>query len=145
MVQQRIAKLATCNLDQWAMDFEGNLRRIIASIQEARRQGATYRVRRPMQQAALPECGDAARGGGCGFPSRAGGRGVEGVWWLPRTGWPPGCRTCPRVRQLWEAGNPRLAGRGEPTPAPAPLHRRPVGRGYQTAVLTAMWLHIEYI
>ena len=57
MVQQRIAKLATCNLDQWAMDFEGNLRRIIASIQEARRRGATYRVRRPVQQAACLNVG----------------------------------------------------------------------------------------
>ena len=41
----RLAVLATCNLDQWAMDFEGNLRRITASIAEARRRGARYRVR----------------------------------------------------------------------------------------------------
>ncbi len=45
VAQQRVAVLATCNLDQWAMDFEGNLRRIIASIAEARRHGARYRVR----------------------------------------------------------------------------------------------------
>ncbi|KAL4439201.1 hypothetical protein ABPG77_004103 [Micractinium sp. CCAP 211/92] len=44
VAQQRVAVLATCNLDQWAMDFEGNLRRIIASIAEARRHGARYRV-----------------------------------------------------------------------------------------------------
>jgi hypothetical protein len=44
MVQQRIAKLATCNLDQWAMDFEGNLNRIIRSIEEAKKSGASYRV-----------------------------------------------------------------------------------------------------
>jgi NAD+ synthase (glutamine-hydrolysing) len=43
--QQRVAVLATCNLDQWAMDFEGNLRRITRSIAEARRRGARYRVR----------------------------------------------------------------------------------------------------
>ena len=43
--QQRVAILATCNLDQWAMDFEGNLRRITRSIAEARRRGAHYRVR----------------------------------------------------------------------------------------------------
>lgn len=43
--QPRVAVLATCNLDQWAMDFEGNLRRIAASIAEARRRGARYRVR----------------------------------------------------------------------------------------------------
>ncbi len=45
MGQHRVAVLATCNLDQWAMDFEGNLRRITRSIAEARRQGARYRVR----------------------------------------------------------------------------------------------------
>ena len=45
--QQRIAVLATCNLDQWAMDFGGNLRRITRSIAEARRRGARYRVRLP--------------------------------------------------------------------------------------------------
>lgn len=28
-----LVKLATCNLDQWALDFEGNLKRIIESIQ----------------------------------------------------------------------------------------------------------------
>lgn len=43
----RIATLATCNLDQWAMDFQGNLERVIASIVEAKRRGARYRVRRP--------------------------------------------------------------------------------------------------
>ena len=41
----RLATLATCNLGQWAMDFEGNLRRIIESIRLAREQGARYRVR----------------------------------------------------------------------------------------------------
>ncbi|KAI3428464.1 hypothetical protein D9Q98_007289 [Chlorella vulgaris] len=44
MGNQRVAILATCNLDQWAMDFEGNLRRITRSIAEARRLGARYRV-----------------------------------------------------------------------------------------------------
>ena len=41
----RVAVLATCQLDQWAMDFEGNLRRIEASIERARAAGARYRVR----------------------------------------------------------------------------------------------------
>lgn len=41
----RVALLATCQLDQWAMDFEGNLRRIEASIERARAAGARYRVR----------------------------------------------------------------------------------------------------
>lgn len=39
-----IAVLATCNLNQWAMDFTGNLRRIRQSIAEAKRKGARYRV-----------------------------------------------------------------------------------------------------
>mmetsp|Transcript_11565 Transcript_11565/g.14998 ORF Transcript_11565/g.14998 Transcript_11565/m.14998 type:complete len:701 (-) Transcript_11565:1144-3246(-) len=37
-------KLATCSLDQWAMDFEGNLRRIKESIIEAKNKGARYRL-----------------------------------------------------------------------------------------------------
>lgn len=44
MTNQRLATLATCNLGQWAMDFEGNLRRIIDSIDQARQKGASYRV-----------------------------------------------------------------------------------------------------
>lgn len=44
-MRRRVATLATCNLNQWAMDFEGNLGRIIASIERARAAGATYRVR----------------------------------------------------------------------------------------------------
>jgi len=42
---RRVATLATCNLNQWAMDFEGNLARIKASVDQARALGATYRVR----------------------------------------------------------------------------------------------------
>ncbi|VDI25067.1 NAD+ synthase (glutamine-hydrolysing) [Mytilus galloprovincialis] len=40
----RTATLATCTLNQWAMDFEGNLSRIIESIQKAKELGATYRL-----------------------------------------------------------------------------------------------------
>ncbi|CAD1809308.1 Glutamine-dependent NAD(+) synthetase [Candida parapsilosis] len=36
--------LATCNLNQWALDFEGNRDRILASIIEAKKQGAKLRV-----------------------------------------------------------------------------------------------------
>jgi hypothetical protein len=43
-MRRRVATLATCNLNQWAMDFEGNLRRIIESIVCARAAGAAYRV-----------------------------------------------------------------------------------------------------
>lgn len=35
----RLATLATCNLAQWAMDFEGNLQRIKESIKIAKAKG----------------------------------------------------------------------------------------------------------
>eukprot|EP00928_Gymnodinium_smaydae_P098103 TRINITY_DN9046_c0_g5_i1.p1 TRINITY_DN9046_c0_g5~~TRINITY_DN9046_c0_g5_i1.p1 ORF type:complete len:796 (-),score=201.07 TRINITY_DN9046_c0_g5_i1:86-2389(-) len=40
----RLVKVATCNLNQWAMDFAGNLERIKASINEAKAQGCTFRT-----------------------------------------------------------------------------------------------------
>lgn len=40
----RLAILATCNLNQWALDFEGNRDRIIESIRQAKVKGATLRV-----------------------------------------------------------------------------------------------------
>jgi len=43
-MSHRLITLATCNLNQWAMDFEGNLRRVKESIQIAKDRGATYRV-----------------------------------------------------------------------------------------------------
>jgi NAD+ synthase (glutamine-hydrolysing) len=36
--------LATCNLNQWALDFDGNLERIMLSIQEAKERGAKLRL-----------------------------------------------------------------------------------------------------
>ena len=36
--------LATCNLNQWALDFDGNLERIRESIRQAKAAGATYRL-----------------------------------------------------------------------------------------------------
>ena len=36
--------VATCNLNQWAMDFDGNLERIDQSCREAQRKGAHYRL-----------------------------------------------------------------------------------------------------
>mmetsp|Transcript_7418 Transcript_7418/g.21060 ORF Transcript_7418/g.21060 Transcript_7418/m.21060 type:complete len:747 (+) Transcript_7418:94-2334(+) len=39
-----LAKVATCNLNQWAMDFKGNLARILESIREAKAQGCTFRT-----------------------------------------------------------------------------------------------------
>ena len=41
---RRMATLATCSLNQWALDFDGNLARIVASIEEAKSRGARYRV-----------------------------------------------------------------------------------------------------
>lgn len=39
-----LVTLATCNLNQWALDFDGNLRRTKESIRVARERGATYRL-----------------------------------------------------------------------------------------------------
>ena len=36
--------LATCSLNQWALDFEGNYFRIRESIVQAKRMGARYRI-----------------------------------------------------------------------------------------------------
>lgn len=44
-MSHRLITLATCNLDQWAMDFEGNLKRVMESIRIAKQKGATYRAR----------------------------------------------------------------------------------------------------
>lgn len=38
------AVLATCNLNQWSLDFEGNTARIIESIEMAKASGARYRL-----------------------------------------------------------------------------------------------------
>ena len=38
------AVLATCNLNQWSLDFEGNTARIIESIEMAKERGARYRL-----------------------------------------------------------------------------------------------------
>lgn len=40
----RLITLATCNLNQWALDFEGNLARITTSIRQAKAAGARYRL-----------------------------------------------------------------------------------------------------
>lgn len=40
----RLTKVATCSLNQWAMDFEGNLGRIVTSIRRSREVGARIRV-----------------------------------------------------------------------------------------------------
>ncbi|GFH51344.1 glutamine-dependent NAD(+) synthetase [Chaetoceros tenuissimus] len=40
----QLVTVATCNLNQWALDFEGNLERILQSCEEAKQAGATYRL-----------------------------------------------------------------------------------------------------
>jgi NAD+ synthase (glutamine-hydrolysing) len=40
----RLVQLATCSLNQWALDWEGNLARIKTSIRQAKEQGARLRV-----------------------------------------------------------------------------------------------------
>ncbi|CCJ31008.1 unnamed protein product [Pneumocystis jirovecii] len=40
----RFITVATCSLNQWALDFEGNCNRIIKSIIEAKKQGAVLRI-----------------------------------------------------------------------------------------------------
>jgi NAD+ synthase (glutamine-hydrolysing) len=39
-----LVTVATCNLNQWALDFDGNLERVRASIREAKARGARYRL-----------------------------------------------------------------------------------------------------
>jgi NAD+ synthase (glutamine-hydrolysing) len=43
-VQMNKFVVATCNLNQWALDFDGNLERIVASIKQAKELGARYRL-----------------------------------------------------------------------------------------------------
>uniref|UniRef100_A0A669E6E6 Glutamine-dependent NAD(+) synthetase n=1 Tax=Oreochromis niloticus TaxID=8128 RepID=A0A669E6E6_ORENI len=40
----RKVTVATCSLNQWALDFEGNCERILRSIEEAKAHGAKYRL-----------------------------------------------------------------------------------------------------
>lgn len=42
--EENLARVAVCNLNQWALDFDGNLQRIAKSIQEAKATGARLRV-----------------------------------------------------------------------------------------------------
>lgn len=44
MTTPALARVATCNLNQWAMDFPGNLERVEASIKAAKAAGCTFRT-----------------------------------------------------------------------------------------------------
>lgn len=39
-----LVTVAACNLDQWALDFDGNLDRVLRSIKQAKTLGARYRL-----------------------------------------------------------------------------------------------------
>ena len=39
-----LVKIATCNLNQWNMDFKGNLNRIVESIKQAKSMQCTFRT-----------------------------------------------------------------------------------------------------
>ncbi|CAM9104348.1 unnamed protein product [Ectocarpus fasciculatus] len=39
-----LVTVAACNLDQWALDFDGNLERVLRSIRQAKAMGARYRL-----------------------------------------------------------------------------------------------------
>ena len=43
-MQMRVCKIATCNLNQWSMDFEHNKNNIVNSILEAEKLGCSLRV-----------------------------------------------------------------------------------------------------
>ena len=43
-VPSQLVSLATCNLNQWALDFDGNLQRIEESIRAAKAKGCKYRL-----------------------------------------------------------------------------------------------------
>ncbi len=40
----RLITVATCSLNQWALDFQGNYERILKSILEAKKNSATFRT-----------------------------------------------------------------------------------------------------
>ena len=43
-INMRKCILSTCQLNQWSLDFDGNLNRIVESIRLAKLQGARYRL-----------------------------------------------------------------------------------------------------
>jgi len=44
MTASTLITLATCNLNQWALDFDGNVQRILESCRQAKQRGASYRL-----------------------------------------------------------------------------------------------------
>lgn len=42
--RKTLVTVASCNLNQWALDFDGNLDRVMRSIRQAKAMGARYRL-----------------------------------------------------------------------------------------------------
>ena len=43
-MESRFVTVATCNLNQWALDFDGNCARVLESCRQAKAAGASYRL-----------------------------------------------------------------------------------------------------
>lgn len=75
-----LVTLATCALNQWALDFEGNAERIIESVRVAKEKGASLRVG-PELEVSGYSCQDHFLEGVCMHCEGGGGWGerVEGI------------------------------------------------------------------
>ena len=115
-----LAVLATCALDQWALDFAGNLRRVAASAEAARAAGATYRVRLWSAGGTLREGRDLAGVGEemVGGMARGGGQ--------RRSAAPPPCRRRPALLPT-RPSHP--TSRHAHRPPPHPTHPSPLQVG----------------
>lgn len=43
-MESRFVTVATCNLNQWSLDFDGNCARVLESCRQAKAAGASYRL-----------------------------------------------------------------------------------------------------
>ena len=43
-MESRFVTVATCNLNQWSLDFDGNCQRVLESCVQAKAAGASYRL-----------------------------------------------------------------------------------------------------
>ena len=43
-MESRFITVATCNLNQWALDFDGNCQRVLESCRQAKAAGASFRL-----------------------------------------------------------------------------------------------------
>ena len=81
-----LARVATCNLNQWAMDFEGNLSRIEASIRACERPARRGPPRRPLKFVVPPSrqahAASASRAEAPMSHAPSAGAATAGVWML---------------------------------------------------------------